>query len=115
MMVGFGGTTVELFGDVAHRPAPVSDSDALVMLRGLKSARLLEGFRGAKPIDLGPIARLIARISQAAIAHRGRILEMEFNPVIVHQDGSGVTIADALITLKDPPEEQRLAAQRQRE
>ncbi len=114
-MVGFGGTTVELFGDVAHRPAPVSDSDALAMLRGLKSARLLEGFRGAKPIDLGPIARLIARISQAAIAHRGRILEMEFNPVIVHQDGSGVTIADALITLKDPPEEQRLAAQRQRE
>ncbi len=114
-MVGFGGITVELFGDVVHRPAPVSERDALDMVRSLKSARLLEGYRGAKPVDLSPVARLIARISEAAIDHRARIQEMEFNPVMVHQDGSGLTIADALITLKDPPDVQRMKAQRQRE
>ena len=34
-------------------------------------------------------------------AHADQIAEMEFNPVILHADGSGLTIADALITLKD--------------
>ena len=100
MMAGFGGTLVELMGDVVHRPAPVDADEAGAMLMGLKSAKLLQGFRGAKPIGMAPAARLIAALSQAALAYRGQIAEMELNPVILHEDGSGVTIADALITLK---------------
>ena len=101
MMVGFGGTMVELMGDVVHRPAPVDVAEATEMLRGLKSARLLQGFRGAEPIDIAPAAELIANLSQAALAYRDRIAEMELNPVILHADGSGLTIADALIMLKE--------------
>jgi acetyltransferase len=101
MMVGFGGVTVELFGDVAHSPAPVDAAEAERMLRSLRSAPLLTGFRGSKPIDLAPVASLIERLSDAALAYADRIAEMEFNPVILHADGSGLTIADALITLKD--------------
>jgi acetate---CoA ligase (ADP-forming) len=101
MMAGLGGTMVELMGDVVHRPAPVDVAEATEMLRGLKSAKLLQGFRGAEPIDTAPAARLIAALSQAALAHRERIAEMELNPVILHADGSGLTIADALIMLKE--------------
>jgi hypothetical protein len=90
---------VELMGDVVHRPAPVDAAEAAEMLRSLKSAQLLQGFRGAKPIDITPAAELIANLSRAALAHRGQIAEMELNPVILHADGSGLTIADALITL----------------
>ena len=100
MMVGFGGTTVELFGDVVHRPAPVDEVEAARMIGSLRSAALLKGFRGAAPIDIAPVTSLIARISDAALAYRDRIAEMEFNPVILHADGSGLTIADALIMLK---------------
>ncbi len=100
MMTGFGGVTVELFGDVVHRPAPFGVDDAKTMIRGLKSAKLLEGFRGAKPIDMTAAAELIATLSQVAAANRDSIQEMEFNPVILHADGSGLTIADALIVLK---------------
>ena len=100
MMVGLGGTMVELMGDVVHRPAPVDVAEATEMLRSLRSAPLLLGFRGAEPIDITPAAELIASLSQAAIAHRDRILEMELNPVILHEDGTGLTIADALIMLK---------------
>jgi acyl-CoA synthetase (NDP forming) len=100
MMVGFGGTMVELMGDVVHRPAPVDIAEAADMLRGLRSAPLLQGFRGADPVDITAVATLIASLSQAAVAHRDRISEMEFNPVILHADGSGLTIADALITLR---------------
>ena len=101
MMVGFGGTMVELMGDVVHRPAPVDVAEATEMLRGLKSAKLLQGFRGAEPIDIAPAAELIANLSRAAMAYRDRIAEMELNPVILHADGSGLTIADALIMLKE--------------
>jgi acyl-CoA synthetase (NDP forming) len=103
MMVGLGGTIVELMGDVVHRPAPVDAEEAAEMLRSLKSAKLLQGFRGAKPIDIAPAAELIASVSRVALVYREQIVEMEFNPVILHADGSGLTIADALILLKDPP------------
>ncbi len=101
MMVGMGGTMVELMGDVVHRPAPVDAAEATEMLHSLKSARLLTGFRGATPVDTAPAAELIANLSQAALAYRDRIAEMELNPVILHADGSGLTIADALIMLKE--------------
>jgi len=101
MMVGLGGTMVELMGDVVHRPAPIDAVEAAEMLRSLKSAKLLQGFRGAAPVDLAPAASLIANLSLAAIAYRERIAEMELNPVILHADGSGLTIADALIMLKE--------------
>jgi hypothetical protein len=71
------------------------------MLCSLRSAPLLQGFRGAPPVNIAPVAELIAILSRAALAYRDRIAEMEFNPVILHAGGSGLTIADALITLKD--------------
>jgi acetate---CoA ligase (ADP-forming) len=101
MMVGLGGTMVELMGDVVHRPAPIDVAEATEMLGSLKSAKLLQGFRGAEPIDTAPAATLIASLSQAALAYRERIAEMELNPVILHADGSGLTIVDALILLKE--------------
>lgn len=101
MMAGLGGIGIELFGDVVHRPAPVSVTEAKAMLRKLKSSPLFEGFRGAVPVDISPVADLVALVSRVAMEHRERIAEMEFNPVILHADGSGMTVADALMILKD--------------
>jgi len=101
MMIGLGGTLAELKDDVVHRPAPVDAQEAADMLHSLRSSRLLTGFRGTKPGDVGPVVQLVARLSQAAVAYRDSIAEMEFIPVILHADGSGPTIADALITLKE--------------
>ena len=101
MMVGMGGTLVELMADVVHRPAPVDVGQAADMLHNLKSAKLLRGYRGEAPVDIAPAAALVANLSQAALAWRARVAEMELNPVILHADGSGLTIADALIMLKE--------------
>ena len=100
MMLGFGGTTVELFGDVVHAPAPLDEAEALRMIRSLKSVRLLTGFRGAAPVDLAPVASLVASLSRAALTLRDQVREFELNPVIVHEDGSGLTVADALLFMK---------------
>jgi acetyltransferase len=97
VMVGLGGITTELFRDVMYRPAPVSVDEGATMLAGLKAAPLLNGFRGAAKADVAALARLIADISVLAARHAGEIAEIELNPVLVHPEGQGVTIVDALV------------------
>ncbi|MFL5257574.1 MAG: acetate--CoA ligase family protein [Rhodopila sp.] len=100
MMLGFGGTTVELFGDVVHAPAPLDEAEAAGLLQTLRSSRLLTGFRGAAPMNLAPLTRLVAALSRAALTLAGQVQEFELNPVILHEDGSGLTVADALLLMK---------------
>ena len=97
VMVGLGGITTELFRDVVYRPAPVSAAEAGAMLAGLKAAPLLNGFRGAAKTDVAALAQLIADISVLAARHAGEIAEIELNPVLVHPEGQGVTVVDALV------------------
>jgi acyl-CoA synthetase (NDP forming) len=99
LMVGFGGVITELFNDVVYRLAPVSEAEAAAMLRELRSAPLLEGFRGAPAADIAALSALIARVSRIADA-LPEVGEIELNPVIVHPTGEGVTIADALVVRK---------------
>jgi acetate---CoA ligase (ADP-forming) len=100
IMVGFGGITTELFRDVIYRPAPVSAVEAASMLAELKAAPLLNGFRGAAKADSAALSQLIAQVSVLAAAYREHIAEIEINPVLVHPEGQGVTIVDALVVKK---------------
>jgi acetyltransferase len=98
LMVGAGGTTTELHRDVTSRLAPVGPEEALAMLKELRSYPLLTGWRGAPPADIGALAKMIADVSLFAVSFADRVHEVELNPVLVHPDGQGCTIADALIT-----------------
>jgi acyl-CoA synthetase (NDP forming) len=100
IMVGLGGITTELFRDVIYRPAPVSAAEATAMLAELKAAPLLNGFRGAAKGDIAALSHLIAQVSMLAAVHRDQISEIEINPVLVHPQGQGVTIVDALVVRK---------------
>jgi acyl-CoA synthetase (NDP forming) len=102
IMVGLGGITTELFKDVIYRPAPVSAAEASAMLAELKAAPLLNGFRGAAKADIPALAQLISQISQLAARFKAGISEIEINPVLVHPEGKGVTIVDALVVAKAP-------------
>lgn len=97
VMVGLGGIATELFKDVVYRPAPVTEAEAIAMLDELKSASLLRGFRGAPKADVPALVQLMARISQLAAGLRHVVAEIEVNPVMVHPEGEGVTILDALV------------------
>ena len=100
IMVGLGGITTELFKDVIYRPAPVSAAEASAMLGELKAAPLLNGFRGAAKADIPALSQLISQISQLAARFKAEISEIEINPVLVHAQGRGVTIVDALVVPK---------------
>ncbi|HEY2247246.1 MAG TPA: acetate--CoA ligase family protein, partial [Bradyrhizobium sp.] len=97
VMVGLGGITTELFRDVVYRPAPVGLAEAETMLSELKAALLLRGFRGAPKADVAALAKLISEVSVLAARLRDQVSEIELNPVLVHNEGNGVTIVDALV------------------
>jgi acyl-CoA synthetase (NDP forming) len=102
VMVGAGGIMTELFKDACYRLAPVDAGEALAMLRALRAAPLLEGFRGAPPLDIEALARLVVQVSEFASTYRDLVQEIEFNPVIVHARGRGCTVADVLLRSAGP-------------
>jgi hypothetical protein len=58
---------------------------------------LLNGFRGAAKTDIPALAQLISHVSVLAARSCAEISEIEINPVLVHPQGQGVTIVDALV------------------
>jgi acetyltransferase len=97
LMVGLGGIHVEVLRDVVFSPVPIGREEALSLLGELKGAALLDGVRGAAPADRGALAELIATLSLFAADHGELIDEIDLNPVIVHPQGEGLTVVDALI------------------
>jgi len=98
VMLGSGGVNVELFKDASYRPAPVDREEARAMLGELRSLALLEGWRGAERADIDALCRLIEQVSIFAAVFQDRVREIELNPVLVHPQGLGCTLVDALLT-----------------
>jgi acyl-CoA synthetase (NDP forming) len=97
LMVGLGGIHVEVLRDVVFSPVPIGREEALSLLGELKGAALLGGARGAPPADREALAELMATLSRFAADHGELIEEIDLNPVIVHPEGRGLTVVDALI------------------
>jgi acyl-CoA synthetase (NDP forming) len=85
-MVGLGGVFAESFDDVAVGLAPLDVEAAERLLRSLRGAVLLDGFRGRKAVDVRAAAEAAAALSQLA-ASRPDISEIEINPLLVGPDG----------------------------
>jgi acyl-CoA synthetase (NDP forming) len=106
LMVGLGGIHVEVLRDVAFAPVPIGPGEALALLGELRGTALLDSVRGAPPADRAALAELMAALSLFAADHAEMIEEIDLNPVIVHPEGQGLTVVDALI-VKRIPEENR--------
>ena len=104
LMVGLGGIHVEVLRDIAFTPVPIGEQEALALLNQLKGAALLGSIRGTPPADCAALAKLIAKLSGFAADHADLIEEVDLNPVIVHPQGQGLTVVDALIVKRKPEE-----------
>ncbi len=98
-MFGSGGILVEVFQDVIFRIAPFQRSEAVRMIRGIKGSKLLDGFRGKPKGDITTLQKLLVAFSDLVCAHP-EISEIDINPLIVHPEGMGATVADCRIILK---------------
>lgn len=99
VMFGFGGIFVEVFKDVSFRIAPITRGDARRMVEGIKAYKMLTGFRGDTKKDILSVERLLIATSHLMVNHE-EIKEMDINPLLVHDEGRGCTVADARIILE---------------
>jgi succinyl-CoA synthetase beta subunit len=58
-------------------------------------------YRGLPPADIDALADIMVRLSQFAAEHADDIAAIDLNPVIVHAQGDGVSVVDALIVKRD--------------
>lgn len=83
------GAPTELLEDIGYRIPPLTDVEVADLVRSVKAAPLLNGHRGAAPVDLPALEELIARISILAEQHP-EVLDLELNPVNCRPDGLDV-------------------------
>ena len=92
MMFGLGGVFVEVMKDVTFRIAPLTDNDAMEMIKSVKAYKLLEGARGTKPAQIEQIQETLLRLSQLVNDFKF-IDELDINPLLISEKtGEGIAV-----------------------
>ncbi|MFH2091997.1 MAG: acetate--CoA ligase family protein [Pseudomonadota bacterium] len=99
VMFGMGGVFVEVYKDVVFRLSPMGRNVARRMVRGIKGYPILTGLRGDKPSDIEAIEKHIVSL-EAMSKNHPQIKELDINPLFVHEEGHGATVADIIIRLE---------------
>lgn len=98
ILLGFGGTITEVYRDVSLAMAPLCEADVDKMIRGLKAAPLLDGFRGSERVDVQSLKTLVIRFSEFVMDLGETMESIDLNPVMCSADRC--VIADARIMVK---------------
>ncbi len=99
VVFGLGGIYVEVLKDVAFRLAPISRDEAREQIRAIRTFPLLKGVRGEPPADLAAAEEIVLRVSQL-VTDFPEIVEMDINPLVIHNQGEGAIVLDARIILQ---------------
>ena len=97
LVIGAGGVLVELLKDSRSLLLPTTEGAIRNALLSLRSAALLQGFRGRAPADLEALVAAIRAVADYACENAGQLLELDVNPLLV--GAHGTTAVDALIRL----------------
>ncbi|MDH4265837.1 MAG: acetate--CoA ligase family protein [Deltaproteobacteria bacterium] len=101
ILLGMGGTSVEIYKDVAMRMAPLKAKDVVSMVQSLQGRPLLEGYRGQEPIGMDKLSQLLISFSQIVMEIQPVMETIDLNPVFC--TFSRALVADARIFLKKKP------------
>ena len=88
-----------MLGDRAYAPVPLSDTDAVELVRAPRAAPLLFGHRGADLVDTAALEDLLLRVSRLA-EDLPEVFGLELNPVLVA--GAGLSVLPAGVTVGPP-------------
>jgi acyl-CoA synthetase (NDP forming) len=86
---GVSGVATELLGDKSFRIPPMHSGDAADMVREVKAAPLLFGYRGSEQVDVRAIEFLLLRVAQLK-NDLPQVSSLELNLVLVGADGATV-------------------------
>jgi acyl-CoA synthetase (NDP forming) len=96
ILIGFGGVQAELLKDVRLLPHDLSRDAITAELRSLKSAAILDGFRGSPALDVDAVEDIVVALGRV-LSGTPVIREIDLNPVVVYPVGQGAVALDALI------------------
>jgi acyl-CoA synthetase (NDP forming) len=102
IMFGLGGVLVEALHDVVFRIAPLGSADAFAMMASIRGTKLLDGVRGAPPVDRDALASVICRISELAIDCPD-VVELDVNPLLARASGALALDARVSISSRNSP------------
>jgi len=97
VVVGIGGTAVEIYQDSSIRMAPLTSNDVLSMLKNLKGYRMIEGYRGSEPVNLDKLTEIVVTFSELLMELEDVVESIDLNPVMCASQKC--IIADARIML----------------
>ncbi|KRV51435.1 acyl-CoA synthetase [Wenjunlia vitaminophila] len=106
---GLAGPPSELLGDVAHRLVPATDRDVAALVRSIKGAPLLFGYRGAEPVDTAALEDLLLRVS-LLVHDLPEVAAVDLEPVVAAR--TGLAVLGATVRLARPPARDDLGPRR---
>jgi acetyl coenzyme A synthetase (ADP forming)-like protein len=101
VMVGAGGVLADMIADRQLRLTPLTEEDADDMISCLRTAPLLDGYRGRPVISRSAIRELLVRVSRL-IDDLPQVAELDLNPVICNE-GDDLVIVDAKVRVATSP------------
>ncbi|MFF4210182.1 GNAT family N-acetyltransferase [Streptomyces sp. NPDC001796] len=106
---GLAGAASQLLDDMAHRLIPVTDRDATSLVRSIRTAPLLFGWRGSDPVDTPALEELMLRVSRLVDDHP-EVVAVTLEPVVVAP--RGLSVLGATVRLAPPPARDDLGPRR---
>ncbi|MDX2819676.1 GNAT family N-acetyltransferase [Streptomyces ipomoeae] len=97
---GLAGPASQLLGDMAHRLIPATERDAASLVRSIRTAPLLFGWRGSAPADTDALEELLLRVSRLVDDHP-EVVAVSLEPVVVAP--RGLSVLGATVRLARPP------------
>lgn len=95
LLVGAGGTLVELVRDTASLLLPVTRDEIATAIRQLKVSKLIESWRGAQAGNFDAVVDAVTAVADFAVAHGDTLVELDVNPLMVLPDRT--VAADAVV------------------
>lgn len=88
VMIGAGGTLVEVLKDVVFALPPFDVSEARKLIDRLRLRPILDGVRGKPAVDIEGLAAAASRFSILASALGQSLSSLDVNPLIVNENGA---------------------------
>jgi acetyl-CoA synthetase (ADP-forming) len=82
---GLGGVFVEVFEDISFRVIPITQEDAIDMIKEIKAFKILKGYRGQKPVDFKSLVDILLKTSKM-LEENPEIKELDINPIFTLPD-----------------------------
>ena len=109
LVLGSGGVLTNLVGDVSYLLLPTDRGSVEKALARTKVNRLISGYRGGPAGDRKALLKAIEAVAAYAESERGRLIELDVNPILVLPEGHGVIAVDALVRLAGKEEKEKVA------